>query len=336
MKVGIVAPSVMPINDSLAYGGTEGVIKNLIEAVKDHCDVTLIAPIGSKLEGVNVIETVKPEMRWVLEDETYNIYKKCLTDFDVINSHEHSGQVYKFFSEKPDPKIIHCFHGLQTWPMLPNAKAWNFVVLSEFHKQDCVRKYGTLPNYSIIPHGIALSDFVYEPHKSDYFLHYGLVALHKGHDISLAVTKKANVMLCVAGEHQFVSDTDYVNKVLIECAKRNVEFLGRTTQEKKIELFKKARAVILPFKIGEAFSLIAIECLATGTPVITSNIGAMPEIVEHGKTGFLCNNSDEFVEAIKNIDKINPMDCRRSAEERFDRKLMAKRYLEQYERLVKT
>ena len=91
-------------------------------------------------------------------------------------------------------------------------------------------------------------------------------------------------------------------------------------------LLAKAKALIFPTQWCEAFGIVTIEAFASGTPVITTHNGAMPEIVEHGKSGFLCKDVDEMAEAIKKIGSINPLDCLKRIEERFNYRRMALEY----------
>jgi glycosyltransferase involved in cell wall biosynthesis len=81
--------------------------------------------------------------------------------------------------------------------------------------------------------------------------------------------------------------------------------------------------------------MAVIEALACGTPVIAMKRGAMPEIIEHGVTGFLANNEEEFSEYMKRIDEIDPVNCRQSVIDRFGADAMAKSYIERYKEVIK-
>jgi glycosyltransferase involved in cell wall biosynthesis len=92
--------------------------------------------------------------------------------------------------------------------------------------------------------------------------------------------------------------------------------------------------MIFPTLCEEPFGLVTIEALASGTPVITSENGAMPEIIKNGINGFRCTNYQDYKKAVNKISKINPVDCRKIVEEKFNYLLMAKNYLEQYESVL--
>lgn len=97
---------------------------------------------------------------------------------------------------------------------------------------------------------------------------------------------------------------------------------------------QNAKAFIFPILRDEGFGLTTIESLSCGTPIIATNRGAMPEIIEHNKTGFCCNTMEDIVYAIQNIDNIKPHDCRESAVKRFDRMVMTKKYEKLYKDII--
>jgi glycosyltransferase involved in cell wall biosynthesis len=104
--------------------------------------------------------------------------------------------------------------------------------------------------------------------------------------------------------------------------------------EAKKYLYQKAKAFLFPLQFEESFGLVSIEALSAGTPILTLNMGAQKEIVEHGKTGFVANNLDELSRCIEEVDDLKPEDCRKAAVERFDRKVMAKNYMKLYKEVL--
>jgi len=115
----------------------------------------------------------------------------------------------------------------------------------------------------------------------------------------------------------------------------NVSYEIDVSNERKIELMQGAKALLFPSLFYQPFATVVLQALACGTPVIVTNMGAMPEMIKHGKTGFLCNNANELSQAINNIKTISNTDCRLDAEKRFDRKMMTKEYIKLYEEILK-
>jgi glycosyltransferase involved in cell wall biosynthesis len=99
---------------------------------------------------------------------------------------------------------------------------------------------------------------------------------------------------------------------------------------RKRQLLASARAVLIPSRVAETSSLVAMEALACGTPVIAYRSGALPEIVDDGVTGFVVDGVDGLVRALERIDEIDRRRCRAEAERRFDAREMAARYLALY------
>jgi glycosyltransferase involved in cell wall biosynthesis len=115
---------------------------------------------------------------------------------------------------------------------------------------------------------------------------------------------------------------------------QRLRFLGPVGFARKRRLLAAARCLLAPSLAPETSSLVTMESLACGTPVIAFRSGALPEIVDHGKTGFLVNNVQEMAEAIGRADSIDPEACRRAAVERFSARRMASEYLTLYTQLL--
>jgi glycosyltransferase involved in cell wall biosynthesis len=91
--------------------------------------------------------------------------------------------------------------------------------------------------------------------------------------------------------------------------------------------------MIFPIDWPEPFGLVMIESLAAGTPVVALRRGSVPEVLEHGVSGWICDDIDELVRGVERADELNPAACRRRARA-FSAEVMAQRYLEIYRRLV--
>lgn len=117
--------------------------------------------------------------------------------------------------------------------------------------------------------------------------------------------------------------------------RKNIRFIGEVDDREKAELLAGARALIFPTNWEEPFGLVTIEALASGTPVITTNKGAMPELVTPD-VGFRCNTFEEFKEAINRIDEISPRKCRERVEENFTAEIMTGKYRNAYEKIIQT
>lgn len=114
-----------------------------------------------------------------------------------------------------------------------------------------------------------------------------------------------------------------------------ITYSGNLGGARKTKFVSEAKALLFPIDWEEPFGMAVIEALACGTPVIAMNRGAMPEMIEHGKNGFLANNEVEFEEYMNRIDEIDPAMCRESVERNFSSEKMASQYVERYEEVLR-
>jgi len=156
---------------------------------------------------------------------------------------------------------------------------------------------------AVIPPIFDPSDFEYREKKDDYFLFLGRIVRNKGVMIAKETCEAIGAKLKVAGIDQGMKDL----------ASDNVEMVGFADLEKRKKLIAGAKAVFVPTIYIEPFGYIIIEAAMSGTPVITTDWGAFPEIVQHGKTGFRCRSLAQFILAAENIGTIKPEDCRKWA-----------------------
>src|SRR5205823_1274750 len=142
-----------------------------------------------------------------------------------------------------------------------------------------------------------------------------------------------NVDLLIAGEvYGYPEHERYFREVFAPRLDARRRFVGPTARRR--ELLAGARCVLIPSLVEETSSLVAMEALACGTPVIAYRRGALPEIVEDGVTGFVVDSVEEMAEAIARVGDMDRAACRRAAEERFDGRVMLTRYLNLYATLA--
>ena len=154
----------------------------------------------------------------------------------------------------------------------------------------------------------------------------------KGADTAITIARQSGRRLILAGNHaQSGHEYEYWKKEIEPRLGRDgIEWIGEVDDKAKNELLGRAAALLVPIRWDEPFGIVFAEALACGTPVISCPRGALPEIVEDGKTGFLINNEQEGVDAVNRISQLSRAACRLAAEEKFSLQVCARRYLAVY------
>jgi glycosyltransferase involved in cell wall biosynthesis len=155
----------------------------------------------------------------------------------------------------------------------------------------------------VIPNYFNLDDFVYNQEKHNYFLYIGRVYDGKGVHIAIQATKEIGAQLIVAGQGS-------LKEMGYETTPEHVLEVGYADLETRKTLMSNAKACFVASLYNEPFAGVQIESMLSGTPVISTDWGALAELNIHGKTGYRCRTFEHFVWAVKNIDKIKPENCR--------------------------
>ena len=179
--------------------------------------------------------------------------------------------------------------------------------------------------WCVIPNSFDLTEFRFEPKKSEDLLFIGRLNPDKGVDEAIGIARAVGCKITIVGQGDPA-----------RCLKDNphVTYLPPVGVEGRRELLAKARAVICPTEYVEPFGGVNIEAQLSGTPVITTDWGAFTETVLHGKTGYRCRTFEQFVWAVKNIDKIDPRACRFWAAENYSLERVAPMYEEFFQQVL--
>lgn len=346
LRIGIIAPPWYRVPPK-KYGGTELVVYNLVEGlVKRGHKVTLFASGDSKTSA-KLIPVVKKNLReagypWIEYSypflNAFNAISRS-REFDII--HSHVDEIALFFTKFASTLVVSTTHN--PFDKRDNRKlpgrlaAYDFfyphplVSISKSQRKIAKIKgnfVGTVYN------GIDTSIYKFNSKPKDHFIWIARFGAHKGPIEAIQAAKTAGVKLVLAG-HLGREEKKFFNKyVKPRLVPRQIYFIGEIGQREKNNFFSSAKALLCPVNWEEPFGLTMIEAMACGTPVIAFNRGAIPEIVENGKTGFVVKNVKEMTEAIKNINTIRREDCRKRVEKFFSAEKMTSDYEKIYYKLI--
>ncbi|MDD5110568.1 MAG: glycosyltransferase family 4 protein [Patescibacteria group bacterium] len=327
------------------YGGTELVVANLTEelvarghrvtlfATRDsETSARLVATFPRALYRDNVpwTDVLRPMMH------VFDCYRRA-EQFDLI--HNHANYFGLLFSQLVAAPTVTTYHGdFATAEKIPEKRRMlqtfsHCPLVSISRRQQQLAKT-KLHFVGTVYNGIDVAKFPFSAKVGNYLCWLGRITGKKGILESIAVAKKLRLPLKIGGKIDPVDQPFYQQRVrrLIDGTK--IQYLGELDQRGKARLLKGALALLNPITWEEPFGLVMPEAMACGTPVVAFARGAAPEIIVHGKTGYLVNDIAGMAAAIKRIGAINRQDCRVRVERYFSKEKMANGYEKIYEKIL--
>jgi len=341
MKIGMIAPPWFPLPPR-RYGGIEFVVSLLTEGLVERGhEVTLFASGDSETEArLSAIFERAPFEQ--IENGVHLEVAQSLAaysqarEFDVIHDHDgvDSRVMGALVHRLVGTPVVATLHGPAdeaTQRMLSSLRQdLAFIAISEYQRQGFpdLRFVGTIPNAVDVEHQ------PFSAEKDDYFLFVGRMNPEKGATTAIEVAHRLGTRLIMAGKVNEGLEREYFAREIEPHLTEDIHFRGEVDHETKVELYRRARCTLFPIQWPEPFGLVMIESLACGTPVIAFRHGSVPEVIEHGRTGFVVDTVDEMVAAAERIDDIDPAECRRAVEERFGRDAFVGAHERAYAELV--
>lgn len=346
MKIALLAPIAEKVPPP-TYGGVETVVYTLAEELhKRGHDVTLFAsgdsevscklvPIAEKAIGSKMDIAIREALTLGAIAEAVGHIRQ--NGFDIV--HNHTGWHALLLKSLIPCPIVTTLHGALN-DKQENAKRERRM-FSEFRLQPYIsiskaqRRFAPLLRYSAtIYHGIPAERFnpSYEPGK--YLVFLGRFSPQKGPVEAIKIAKATGSILKMAGKINDFERDYFDREIKPHIDGKQIIFLGEVNHAQKVKLLRGAKALLSPIHWDEPFGLVNIEAYACGTPVIAMRRGSLPELVVHGKTGYLCRTLSEMIRAVGKLDKIDRRACREHVETKFSVERMITKHESLYKRLT--
>jgi len=339
MRIAQISPLFEAVPPKL-YGGTERVVYALTEElVAMGHDVTLFAS-GDSITSATLAPMRDKALRldpkvvdWIaIYMRMMELIRRRAHEFDVLHFHTDYFPLSLF--SRQDTPFLTTLHGrldipefkdiYETFPDAP------MVSISNSQRRPIPR----LNWVRTVLHGMPAELLTPQPVKQEYAAFLGRISPEKGVDKAIRIAGKAGLKLKIAAKVDN-ADKKYWDeeiKPLVD-ASPWVEFIGEINDSQKPEFLSGAHALLFPIDWPEPFGLVMIESMACGTPVIAFNRGSVPEVIDHGVSGFIVHDEASAVAALENLDTLNRDKVRATFDRRFTARRMAEDYVDLYEEL---
>ncbi|MGU3317114.1 glycosyltransferase family 4 protein [Sphingomonas sp. M6A6_1c] len=329
MKIAMLAP-ISWRTPPRHYGPWELVTSLLTEAlVARGVDVTLFATQDSLTAGTLSAVVPAPYSEDPSVDAKVWEFRHLAHlfaragEFDLIhNQADFPAHAFSHLVTTPMVTTIHGFSSDRILPMYqPYQDRVHYVAISDADRAPQLRYAAT------IHHGIVLDDFPFDAEGSDDLLFFGRMHPDKGAAEAIAVAQATARDLAMYG---IVQDQGYYERSVVPHLGERIRHPGAVGGDARTAALGKAAALLHLINFDEPFGLSVIEAMACGTPVIAIRRGSMPELIEHGVTGFLVDSVDEAIAAVARLPEIDRAACRAAVAARFTVERMADAYIALY------
>ena len=339
MKIAQVAPLYESVPPKL-YGGTERVVSYLTEElIQQGHQVTLFAS-GDSITRARLRASCARSLRMDKACHDPIVYHTLMLEqllreaasFDIIHFHI---DYFHFPSSRRQPTpIVHTSHGRLDMPeLVPLFHEFRDIPVVSI--SDAQRAPLPWINWqATVYHGLPEDSYTFQASPGEYLVFLGRISPEKQVHHAIEIARRVGMKLKIAAKIDR-RDCEYYQTVVEPLlADPMVEYIGEIGAEEKDQFLGQAYALLFPIDWPEPFGLVMIEALACGTPVIAYRRGSVPEVLEDGVTGFIVEDLEEAVQAVRRIEHLDRGECRRQFEQRFSVSRMTYDYLEVYQRLL--
>lgn len=340
LRIAQIAPLVERVPPK-RYGGTERVVHTLTEGlVKKGHEVTLFAS-GDSITSARLVSVYPRSIREARLPDIYGSNMLALLNigtaydsqrnFDII--HDHTGFLglpTANISRKP---VVTTHHGpvtAQEKRMLETLRKPYIVTISKSQGQflQNLNHLGTVYN------GLDMSSYPFSASHDGYLLFVGRISMEKGTHFAIEVAQYLDLPLIIAAKLEPIDRPYFDEYISPRLSDERITWIGEVDESTRNNLMARALCLLHPVTWREPFGLTMIESMACGSPVIGFRRGSIPEIISHGKTGFVADTLEEIMDYVPKLKNISREYCRQYALKTFSAERMVSAYEQIYYRLL--
>jgi glycosyltransferase involved in cell wall biosynthesis len=343
LRIAMLAPPWIPVPPP-AYGGIESVLALLCDALvaRGH-EVELFCTPGSRscAHVRSLLDAPHPDRIGYAVFEVDHVARAFAAidaaaaegrPFDVI--HDHNGFAALAMADRIETPLIHTVHGPFRREVCAfyaqHAAKGRLVCLSRAQASGAP---AGVEIDAVVPNPIDVDAWSPCVERGDYLLWVGRMTPEKGPHRAIEVARTCGRRLVLAGPVQPGFERFFERDVEPHLDGHLIRYIGEVGGRDKQRLFAEALAFLMPIRWPEPFGMVMVEAFAAGTPVLAFGEGSAPEIVEHGRTGFLVRDEDEMAAAVAEVAALDLERCRAAARQWAPERIAAK-YEEVYRRAL--
>ena len=341
MRIAEIAPVWVSVPPP-SYGGIELVVSLVADGLVERGhDVTLFASPGSRTTGrlVSPLEKTPDlaDMGLSITDDVVHTLSAYLEaqagEFDIIHDHTGFGPAFGALLDG-HPPVVRTLHG----PWSEAACRFHAAVADRVHLVAISKSQASLnPDLSyagVVYNGLDIDAYPYREDKEDFLLFLGRCNPEKGPEVAVDVAKKAGKHLKMMVKRAEPAEIEYWERMVEPRLSGDEDILFEVSHDEKVDLLSRAQGTLCTIQWPEPFGLVMTESMACGTPVIVPPMGAAPELVADGETGFLCPEFADMVDAVDRLGEISPAACRARVAENFTDEVMVEGYERIFEQVL--
>lgn len=326
MRVLSVGYPLFPVSCD-ASGGAEQILSGIDRELVEHGHESyVVAASGSKVSGRLLAATASDpsqtdQDRQSAQAEHLAIIEQCLRRQSIDVIHFHGLDFHTYLPPTRVPMLATLHLPIDWYPPsifdLPNVQL------------NCVSQTQAAGrSLPVIENGVDIRFFSPQGEPDDYLLWLGRICPEKEPHTALRVAHQLSLRLVLAGPvHPFSAHQEYFNQQVRPLLDERRTHVGAVDRKEKRRLLQRARCLVVSSSVAETSSLVSMEALSCGCPVVARSSGALPEVVEHGTTGYVTDSVEEMAEAAQRASRLSRERCRSAAAQRFDSRRMASEYL---------